>query len=125
MIDLPDDKRAQQLLTQAWQRGAVVASVCHGPAALLRLKDPESGEALLKGRRVACFTNQEEVATGYDKVVPFMLADELAKTGAHCDATANWQPHVVRDGRLVTGQNPASSARLADVALEAARAMKQ
>ena len=121
MVDLPDNERLQQLLWQAWKRGAVLASVCHGPAALVRLMDADAGEPLLKGRRVACFTNEEERSTGLQGVVPFLLEDAVKKAGAMYEAAPPWQSHVVRDGRLVTGQNQASSARLADVAIEAAR----
>ena len=122
MVDLPDNERLQQLLSQAWTRGAVLASVCHGPAALVHVLDADAGEPLLKGRRVACFTNEEERSTGQQGDVPFMLEDAVKKAGATYEAAPPWQSHVVLDGRLVTGQNPASSARLADVALEAAGA---
>ena len=121
MVDLPDNERLQQLLWQAWRRGAVLASVCHGPAALVRLQDAESGGPLLKGKRVACFTNEEERSTGLEAVVPFLLEDEVKRAGATHDAAPPWQARVVRDGRLVTGQNPASSAALAELALEAVR----
>ena len=122
MVDLPDNERLQQILSQAWTRGAVIASVCHGPAALVHVMDADAGELLLKGRRVACFTNEEERSTGLQGDVPFMLEEAVKKAGAMYEAAPPWQSHVVCDGRLVTGQNPASSARLADVALEAARA---
>jgi putative intracellular protease/amidase len=121
MVDLPENERAQQLLRQAWQHGAVLASVCHGPAALVRLADADAGAPLLKGKRVACFTNEEEKATGLQDVIPFLLEDEVKRAGAIHEAAPPGQAHVVRDGRLVTGQNPASSAKLAEVALEAAR----
>ena len=71
---------------------------------------------------MACFTNEEERSTGLQGDVPFMLEDAVKKAGATYEAAPPWQSHVVLDGRLVTGQNPASSARLADVALEAASA---
>ena len=121
MVDLPDNERLQQLLAQAWKRGAVLASVCHGPAALVRLQDPDAGAPLLKGRRVACFTNEEERTTGLQGDVPFLLEDEVKRAGATHEAAPAWQAHVVRDGRLVTGQNPASSAKLAAVVLEVVR----
>ena len=122
MVDLPDNERLQQILSQAWTRGAVLASVCHGPAALVHVLDADMGEPLLKGRRVACFTNEEERSTGLQGDVPFMLEDAVKQAGATHEAAPPWQSHVVLDGRLVTGQNPASSARLADVALEAVSA---
>ena len=121
MVDLPDNERLQQLLSQACTRGAVIASVCHGPAALVHVTDA-AGELMLKGRRVACFSNEEERSTGLQGDVPFMLEDAVKKAGAMYEAAQPWQSHVVCDGRRVTGQNPASSSRLADVALEAARA---
>lgn len=113
MWDFPRNEPLAALAAAIYERGGVVAAVCHGPAALVdvRLSD---GTYLVAGRRVAAFTNDEERAVKLEEVVPFMLADELTRRGAVHIPAPNWQPHVVVDGRLVTGQNPASAAPLAE-----------
>jgi putative intracellular protease/amidase len=75
---------------QAWAQGSVIASVCHGPAALVRVKDPASGELLLRGKRVACFTNEEEMAVGMVDAVPFLLEDAVKKAGATHELAKAW-----------------------------------
>jgi putative intracellular protease/amidase len=119
--DLPYDADLARLLVQTHEAGGVVAAVCHGPAALLGAKLP-SGDHLVAGRRVACFTNAEERAVGMTDVVPFLLADELAARGAEPDSVPPFLPHVVVDGRLVTGQNPASTELVAQQAVAVAAA---
>ena len=85
-----------------------VAAVCHGPAALVEAK-LSNGEPLVAGRRVAGFSNEEEKAAELDQIVPFLLESRLTELGARYERGPMWKPFVVRDGRLVTGQNPASS----------------
>ena len=82
--------------------------MCHGPAALINLK-LANGDYLVKGKKVAAFTDDEERAVKLDTVVPFMLATTLCQRGAQHVAAPNWQANVMVDGRLVTGQNPASA----------------
>lgn len=108
MWDFPANQPLARLAADIYGDGGIVAAVCHGPAALvnLRLKD---GSYLVAGRRVAAFTDDEERAVGLDKVVPFLLASTLQARGAIHVPAANWQSNVVIDGRLVTGQNPASA----------------
>ncbi|MEN3112130.1 type 1 glutamine amidotransferase domain-containing protein [Uliginosibacterium paludis] len=120
MWDLPDSAALARLLSEAWGEGKVVAAVCHGPAGLVNVKD-EKGQPLVAGRRVAAFTNTEEVAAGMDKTVPFALETRIRSLGARYESGPDFQPFALRDGRLVTGQNPASSARVAELVLQALR----
>jgi putative intracellular protease/amidase len=85
----------------------VIALVCHSPGVLRRVT--YKGEPLVKGKRVTGFTNGEEKAVQLTHVVPFLVEDELMRLGAIFEKVKNWQPHAVVDGRLLTGQNPASS----------------
>ncbi|WP_304616914.1 type 1 glutamine amidotransferase domain-containing protein [Paracoccus sp. (in: a-proteobacteria)] len=119
MWDLPQSAALGRMLADAWQAGAVIGAVCHGPAGLLAARLPD-GQALVSGRRVAGFTNSEEDAVGLADVVPFLLADRLTAAGAEHHRGPDWQSFAIADGRLVTGQNPASSAEVARLMLEAA-----
>src|SRR5947209_3951214 len=83
-----------------------VAAVCHGPAVLAQVKNP-AGEPLVRGRRFTGFSDEEEAAMELTRVVPFLIESTLKAQGGRYERAAMWQPHVVRDGRLVTGQNPA------------------
>jgi putative intracellular protease/amidase len=106
--DLAEDRDSLRLIEQTFSAGKPLAAVCHGPA-VLRHARGALGEPLVKDKRVTAFSNEEEVAVGLAEVVPFSLEDELKKNGAHYARGASWQSHVEVDGRLVTGQNPASS----------------
>ncbi len=119
MWDLPNSKALGDLLGRAFDKGAVVGAVCHGPAGLLSAR-LASGDPLVHGRRVAGFTNSEEDAVGLSDVVPFMLEDQLQAQGGHHQKGPDWQPFAIADGNLVTGQNPASSAEVARLMLKAA-----
>jgi putative intracellular protease/amidase len=113
MWDFPSDPALASFARDLYERGGVVAAVCHGPAALagLTLSD---GTPLVAGKRVAAFTDSEESAVGLTEVVPFLLQSRLEELGAKHSGAADWQPHVVTDGTLVTGQNPASSTGVAE-----------
>ncbi len=91
--------------------GKVFAVVCHSTGALRHVRTPD-GKLFVEGKTVTGFTNGEEEAVGLTKVVPFLVEDELMSLGATFSKVKNWGVHTVADGRLVTGQNPASSARL-------------
>jgi putative intracellular protease/amidase len=108
MWDLPHNEALARAAASIYERGGVVGAVCHGPAALINIK-LAGGEYLVAGKEVAAFTNEEEAAVELDKVVPFLLADELVKRGAKHQAAPNWAKKVVVSERLVTGQNPASA----------------
>jgi putative intracellular protease/amidase len=88
--------------------GRTVAAVCRGPAAFSHTKAPD-GSPLVKGRSVTGFANSEEAAIGLTHVVPFLVEDMLKENGGIYSKAADWQPHVIVDGNLITGQNPASA----------------
>ncbi|GIF98183.1 type 1 glutamine amidotransferase domain-containing protein [Catellatospora citrea] len=113
MWDLAEDPTSIALIEQVVRSGKAIALVCHAPGALRHVKTPE-GTPLVAGRKVTGFTDTEEEAVGLTKVVPFLVEDELVAKGAHFSKADDWQPYVVTDGRLVTGQNPASSGPAAD-----------
>lgn len=118
MWDFAGNEQLSELLCQTWERAAVVAAVCHGPAALTTARAAD-GTALVQGRRVTGFSDAEEAAVGLSDVVPFLLADRLVAAGALYSEGPVWEPHVVVDGLLVTGQNPASAAGVARAAITA------
>ncbi|MAC38666.1 MAG: glutamine amidotransferase [Oceanicaulis sp.] len=119
MWDLPDSKAVAGLIGKAWEAGAIIAAVCHGPAGLVGATLAD-GTPLVKGRRVNSFTDAEERKAGLDEVVPFLLESRLRELGAVFEGNDEaFGPHVARDGRLITGQNPASSKPLADQVLAA------
>ncbi|QNE20503.1 type 1 glutamine amidotransferase domain-containing protein [Kribbella qitaiheensis] len=113
MWDFPGATDLAQLAATVYEGGGVVAAVCHGPSALIELKLSD-GSYLIDGKDVAGFTNAEEAAVGLTDVVPFLLADELTKRGAKHHPGPDFAPKVVTDGRLVTGQNPASAESTAE-----------
>jgi len=119
MVDLAKDASVKQAIARAWDAGRIVGAVCHGPAALLGVTLSD-GTPLLRGRRVTGFSNAEE--EGYAAAdVPFLLETALRDEQAVFEADKPWQARVVVDGRLVTGQNPASAAPLAQALRDALR----
>jgi putative intracellular protease/amidase len=118
MWDFPDDTRLAGLARDVYERGGVVSAVCHGPSALVNVTLSD-GTPLVAGKRVSAFTNEEEAAVGLTDVVPFLLQTRLEERGAKHSGAPNFAAYVVRDGRLVTGQNPASATGVAEAVLEA------
>ncbi|ALG28492.1 thiamine biosynthesis protein ThiJ [Glutamicibacter halophytocola] len=112
MWDFPNNEGLQKLVGAIYNKGGVVGAVCHGPAGLLDV-ELHHGLKLLSGKDVAAFTNDEEVAVGKDKIIPFFLADKLAEQGANHIPAENFAENVQVSERLVTGQNPASAAGVA------------
>ena len=108
MWDFADHPRLAQIAAAIYERQGVVAAVCHGPSGLVNLK-LSNGEYLVKGKRIAAFTNAEERAGGQDKIVPYLLQSKLEERGAKVVAAASWTPNVQTDQRVVTGQNPTSA----------------
>lgn len=106
--DLSEDPLSIGLIQQFWEQEKPVAAVCHAPAVLVNVKTP-AGKPLVQGRKVSAFTNSEEAAVGLTEVVPFLLEDKLQELGGIYEKVADWKPHAVVDGNLITGQNPASS----------------
>lgn len=119
MVDIANNPQIQRAIERAWQGGKIVAAVCHGPAALLGVK-LEDGTPLVQNRKLTGFSNAEEL--GYAQAdVPFLLEDALRAEGAVYSAADVWQEKVVVDGRLMTGQNPASGGALAKAIVDALR----
>lgn len=117
MWDLPDSQALARLLGALFDAGKFVSAVCHGPAGLVSAKR-QDGRPLVEGKRVSAFTNSEEDGVGLRDVVPFLLEDRLQELGAHYEKAPDWHPFAVRDGTLITGQNPQSSERVAQLLLE-------
>jgi len=117
MWDLAEDTDSVRLIEETLAAGKPLALVCHAPAALHRAHKPD-GSPLVQGKRVTGFTNSEEEAVGLTRIVPFLVEDELRRLGGIYSSADDWQPHVVCDGLLVTGQSPASSGPAAQTVLE-------
>ena len=108
MWDLAEDADSKALIEATFASGKPVALVCHAPGVLRHVK-AQDGSPLVKGKNVTGFTNSEEEAVGLTEVVPFLVEDMLKANGANYSKAGDWQPYVVTDGLLITGQNPASS----------------
>lgn len=117
MWDLAESPVSIALLESFYNSGKFIALVCHAPGVLHRVTF--EGKPLVKGKRVTGFTNSEEEEVQLTKVVPFLVEDELKRLGGHFEKAPNWQSFVVVDGRLITGQNPASSTAAAQTLLKA------
>ena len=118
MWDFPDNVDLAKIAQTIYEAGGFVAAVCHGPAGLINIKLSD-GSSLVKGRKVDSFTNAEEEANGTAGVVPFLLQTALEQKGADFECGQPWSDHVVRDGRLITGQNPMSALDLGKTLLAA------
>ena len=115
--DLAESDTSIALIESFVRAGKPIGFVCHAPGVLRHVKAAD-GQPLVKGRRVTGFTNGEETAVELTDVVPFLLEDELQALGARYEKAGDWQPFTVVDGRLVTGQNPASSESAANALLK-------
>ena len=115
--DLAEDKHSIALIEQLLAAGKPVAAVCHAPAVLRHPKTPD-GQPVVRGKNVTGFTNTEEAAAGLTEIVPFLVEDMLKKNGGQYSKAGDWQPHVLTDGLLITGQNPASSEPAAQALLK-------
>ncbi|MCC7422269.1 MAG: type 1 glutamine amidotransferase domain-containing protein [Planctomycetaceae bacterium] len=112
MVDMPDHPLLKRVIRETYERQAVVGAVCHGPVSLLNVRLSD-GRWLLAGKNISSFTNDEE--ENYAKAdVPFELESALVKQGAIFHKADPWQPFSIADGRLVTGQNPASAKGVAE-----------
>ena len=114
--DLAEDKHAIALIETMAAAGKTVSAVCHAPG-VLRHPKSEGGAPLVQGKKVTGFTNTEEAAVQLTDVVPFLVEDMLTRNGGAYSKGPDWQPYVVTDGKLITGQNPASSAPAAQAVL--------
>ena len=115
MWDLAESAVSVALLETFYNSGKPIALVCHSPGVLRHVT--HKGAPLVKGKRVTGFTNEEEAAVQLTNVVPFLVEDELKRLGANFEKVQSWEPFSIVDGRLVTGQNPASSTSAAQALL--------
>ncbi|MHC4963198.1 MAG: type 1 glutamine amidotransferase domain-containing protein [Planctomycetota bacterium] len=115
--DLAEESASIALIEAMLEAKKPVAAVCHAPG-VLRHPKALNGKSVVQGKTVTGFTNTEEAAVGLTDVVPFLVEDMLKQNGANYSKLEDWQPHVVTDGLLITGQNPASSEPVAKALLE-------
>ena len=116
MSDLAESPVSIALLESFYNSGKPIALVCRSPGVLRHVK--YKGEPLVKGKHVTGFTNGEEEEVKLTHVVPFLVEDELLRLGAIFEKKANWPPFSITDGRLITGQNPASSTSAAQALMK-------
>ena len=124
MWDLAEDKHSIKLIESFIAAGKPIGIVCHSTGALRHVRTPE-GTLLVQGKEVTGFTNGEEEEVGLTKIVPFLVEDEMLKLGAIFSKTANWTPHVISGGPLITGQNPHSSGPAAKTLMAALKQKAQ
>jgi len=117
MWDFADCAAIDKVTREIYERGGIVSAVCHGPAALVNVK-LNNGKFLVEGKNLTSFTNGEEEAVQATDIVPFLLETALKNHGAIHHAAENWSNHVVEDGRLITGQNPASAAGVGEAVVK-------
>ncbi len=117
MFDFPENLQLQKLTSEIYENEGVVGAVCHGSAALVNVRLSD-GQYLIKGHEISCFTNDEEETVGMEEAVPFLLQTRLQERGAHHTSAPRFACHVVKSGRLVTGQNPASAAGVGKAMVE-------
>ena len=115
--DLHNDSDSIALIEAFIAAGKPVATVCHAPAVLLKVKDA-NGDPLVMGKNVTGFSNSEEAAVELTDVVPYLLEDELAALGGLYQKVEDWHPLAVVDGLIITGQNPGSSTAVAEALLK-------
>ena len=118
MADLAFDPNLGTILTPANTAGTLIAPFCHGPAGLLSAVDA-TGAFAFAGRRLTVFTDDEELTGGLGQNTPWLVASTLRERGALVEGAAPWTSHVVRDGNLITGQNPQSSDAVAKAVIDA------
>ncbi|MEO0370547.1 MAG: type 1 glutamine amidotransferase domain-containing protein [Pseudomonadota bacterium] len=118
MWDFPESDALAEAVGDIHEKGGIVGAVCHGPAGLVNAKRAD-GEPLVKGQRVAGFTDREEMAVELTGVVPFLLETRLRNLDASFEGAENFTPQAVRDNRLITGQNPQSSEAVAQLMVAA------
>ncbi|TDS11759.1 type 1 glutamine amidotransferase domain-containing protein [Sphingobacterium paludis] len=118
--DLTNDQASIKLIEAFWKNGKPIAAVCHAPGVLRFVKD-SAGNALVQGKNVTGFSNTEEAAVELTDIVPYLVEDELKNLGARYSKGEDWGSYVLVDGKLITGQNPASSEETAKKLMELLR----
>lgn len=117
MWDFADNQALAEIAAKIYEQNGIVGAVCHGPAGLVNIK-LSNGQYLVDGKKINAFTNEEEVAVGLEKVVPFALETQLIARGAKFEKSGLWQSHVAVDNRVVTGQNPQSAKAVGEAILK-------
>ena len=112
MWDFPNNDDVNRISSSIYENNGIVSAICHGPAALINIKLSD-GKYLVAGKKVAAFTNEEEAMLKQTDIVPYLLQDKLIERGALHVYGKAWDENVVVDGRLITGQNPASAKKVA------------
>lgn len=123
MFDFPENLQLQKLAAEIYEHNGVVASVCHGAAGIVNVRLSD-GTYLVKGHEVSCFSNEEEETVGMEHSLPFLLENRLKEHGAKYTSSPRFVEHVVKSGRLVTGQNPASASAVAKAMVEVWEALE-
>jgi putative intracellular protease/amidase len=118
VFDFPDNEDLQKISMEIYKDGGYVTSVCHGIAGLLNIKE-DSGDYLIKGKQVTGFTQKEEELSGKESKVPFGTEEEAIKRGADFKKEDPFTSFAVKDGQLITGQNPASGKAVAEKLIKA------
>lgn len=117
MFDYPGSEPLARLVEAFDRAGKIVSAVCHGPAGFVAARRAD-GQPFVAGRRLAAFTDSEERAVKLDHAVPFLLESRLKALGAQHESGPDFAPFALRDGNLVTGQNPASAGKAAELVME-------
>lgn len=123
MWDFVDNPHLINIVKKMYESKKIISAVCHGPAGLLNVK-LSNGDLLIKNRHLTSFTEEEEVSRNYDKIVPFELEAALKKDGAIFEEAPAFDSKVVIDGRLITGQNPASAKALGEAVVKMLQKME-
>lgn len=118
--DFPTSTALGGLVSVLHATGKPVAAICHGVVGLMTAKAADGGP-LVAGREITCFSNEEEALLGYEKIVPLLAETALVEQGARYTCALPFEPQVVEDGNLLTGQNPASALPLATAILQRLR----
>ncbi|VEU20866.1 DEKNAAC101732 [Brettanomyces naardenensis] len=114
VFDFPNSKGLQEISSKIYDKGGYVTAVCHGSVGLANIKLP-SGEYLVKGKKVTGFSNSEEQEVKLQDAIPTSTEDALKESGGlYSKANVNWESFAVADGRLISGENPASAGEVAD-----------
>jgi putative intracellular protease/amidase len=124
VVDLPKDEILAAKLGDYFESGNLVAAICHGQGGLVRA-NKKNGKSIIDGLKLTSFSNAEENAIGVSKKVPFLLQSKLEKLGGIYSSADNFKEYVVVDKNLITGQNPASSKKVAEEILKAVQNVKK
>jgi putative intracellular protease/amidase len=122
MWDYADNAELATIAAKIYENNGVVGAVCHGPSGLVNVKLSD-GRYLVADKKINSFTNEEEIAVKLENIVPFMLETQLIERGGIFEKSGLWEAHVTVDGRLVTGQNPASARGVGEAILKAVQAL--